>query len=342
MNKTVTAHQFSQQGPTTSRWTATIALLALSATLSACRKSASAHDASGVFEARETIIAAEVAGRILQFPIEEGQTLPRDTPAVELDCNGLQLQKVQLQASEHAITQKNTEAKPQLEILREQQKAAEAQLAVQREQLAVLSREQARFAELVKAQAVPAKQLADIEGQISILRKQMGSTEGQIGVIKAQRSSASEQVSLQNRAVNSEREPMQARISIIDEQIAKCKISNPISGTVIGKYAEQYEFATPGKPLYKIADLSTMTLRVYVTGAQLAQVKLGAATKVFVDAGSGFREHKGTITWVSDKAEFTPKTIQTKDERANLVYATKIKVPNDGSLKIGMYGEVTF
>jgi len=308
----------------------------------ACKKATHAHDASGVFEARETVIAAEVAGQILQMPIEEGQPLAAQAIAAELDCSALQLQKAQAQASEGAIAQKTTEAAPQLAILVEQQRASEAQLAVQREQVQVLERERKRFAELVAAQAAPAKQLADIEGQIAILKRQMATTESQVANIRTQRSSYNSQVNLQNRAISSEREPTQARIAQIDQQIGKCKVANPVAGTVLTKYAEQYEFATPGKPLYKIADLSSMVLRAYVTGDQLGNIKLNQAVKVFVDAGKNFRELPGTLTWVSDKAEFTPKTIQTKDERSNLVYAVKIRVANDGTLKIGMYGEVNF
>jgi HlyD family secretion protein len=150
-------------------------------------------------------------------------------------------------------------------------------------------------------------------------------------------------VDLQNRATSSEKEPTQARLSLVEDQIRKCTVTNPTAGTVLTKYAERYEFATPGKPLYRIADLEKMTLRAYITGDQLGNVKLNQPVRVFVDSGpDSFRELSGTLTWVSDEAEFTPKTIQTKDERANLVYAVKVRVPNDGSLKIGMYAEVTF
>lgn len=309
----------------------------------ACGDSHHVHDASGVFEARETIISAETSGQILEMPIEEGQRLSAQATAAKIDCSQLELQKAQLKATDVAITEKTTEAKPQLDVLIEQQKATESELAVQREQLAVLERERTRFAELVKAQAVPAKQLDDIDGQISILRRRMTSTSSQIAIIKQQRTSYVAQVALQNRATSSEREPVQVRIAQLDQQISKCKVVNPIGGTVLAKYAEQFEFATPGKPLYKIADLGKIVLRSYVTGDQLGNLKLDQPVRVFVDAGAdAYRELPGTITWVSEKAEFTPKTIQTKDERSNLVYAVKIGVVNDGSLKIGMYGEVTF
>jgi len=145
----------------------------------------------------------------------------------------------------------------------------------------------------------------------------------------------------QNRSILSEAGPLQKQVALVNENISKTKVVNPISGTVITKYAEQGEVTSPGKALYKIADLSTVSLRAYVTGAQLSQIKLSQQVKVLVDDGAkNYRTYTGTITWISDKAEFTPKTIQTKEERANLVYAVKIKVKNDGYLKIGMYGEV--
>ncbi len=308
-----------------------------------CTSKQEGHDASGVFEARETIISAEISGQIVAMPIEEGQTLPAAAVAVEIDCAQLILQRDQVRASDVAITERTTEARPQLQILQEEQKATEAQLAVQREQVEVLERERQRFATLVAAQAAPAKQLSDIEGQIAILKRQMALTQGQIAITKQRGASYKDQVVLQNRATESERTPTQARIASIEEQIKKCKVVNPIAGTVLSKYAEQFEFATPGKPLYRIADLNDIVLRAYITGDQLAQVKLNQKVRVFVDAGAkAYRELPGTLVWLSDKAEFTPKTIQTKSERSNLVYASKIRVKNDGSLKIGMYAEVAF
>lgn len=311
--------------------------------IAGCEKTASMHDASGVFEAQETIIAAEIAGQLQEMPITEGQRLNAGAVAARIDCKQLQLQKEQAQASNSAIGERTTEAKPQLEILRRQRKAVEAQFAVQQEQLTVLEQEKARFTALVAAKAAPARQLTDIAGQIAVLQRQMASTQSQIAVLTQRQASHTEQVALQNRATTSEREPLQVRIAQLDDQITKCSVINPLTGTVLAKYAEQYEFATPGKPLYRIADLSQITLRAYITGNQLGQIKLNQPVKVFVDDGpDAFRELEGTLAWVSDKAEFTPKTIQTKDERSNLVYAIKIRVPNDGSLKIGMYGEVTF
>lgn len=309
----------------------------------ACGDAKGGHDASGVFEATEVIISAETAGRILTFPVEEGQLLKAQELAATIDCAQLELQKAQAVASEQALGEKTTDAAPQVQILREQAMAQERQVAAQTAQLAVLKTEQARFAELVAASAAPAKQLADIEGAMAVLEKQIAASQGQVAVTRQQMKSALAQAELQNRAIGSESGPMKARISQIDDQIARCQVVNPVEGTVLVKYAERNEFAAPGKPLYKIADLRVMTLRAYATGAQLRSVKPGQVVRVLVDAGTKTsHELQGTVAWISDKAEFTPKTIQTKDERANLVYALKIRIPNDGALKIGMYAEVKF
>jgi HlyD family secretion protein len=308
-----------------------------------CQKEGDKHDASGVFEARETVIAAQIAGQIVEMPIEEGQVLKKDAVAAEIDCKQLMLQRAQIRASEEAIGERTTEAAPQLAILKAEQGATVSELAVQKEQRDVLERERERFERLVAAKAAPAKQLSDIEGQIAVLARQMASTQSKLEINKQRRVSYSAQIDLQNRATTSERTPTQARIAEIEDKIEKCKVQNPLDGTVLTKYTEQFEFATPGKPLYRIADLTTMTLRAYVTGDQVANIKLNQAARVFIDAGAkAFRELPGTLVWVSDKAEFTPKTIQTKSERSNLVYAVKIRVPNDGTLKIGMYAEVSF
>ncbi len=316
---------------------------ALASLLLACSGEETGHDASGVFEARETIIAAEIAGRIVSMPIEEGQTLKAQQVAAEIDCKQLELQRAQIAASDLAIGERTRAAQPQLEILRSQEKAQGAQLGVQREQLSVLERERKRFAKLVAAQAAPKKQLADIEGKIAVLKRQMALASSQIAIIRQQRSSYSEQVDEQNRATSSERQPTRARMDQIDDQIKKCIVVNPIGGTVLTKYAEQFEFATPGKPLYRIADLSKLVLRAYITGDQLSAIKLNQQVRVFVDAdANSYRELPGTLIWISEKAEFTPKTIQTKSERSNLVYPVKIRVANDGTLKIGMYAEVAF
>jgi len=178
---------------------------------------------------------------------------------------------------------------------------------------------------------------------VNVLKEKIVAAKTQLNVLQSQINSQRRSVAIQNRGILSEKEPMEKKVALIQDQLNKTLIKNPVSGTVLTKYAEENEFTATGKALYKIANLSTMKLRAYITGNQLSQVKLNQPVKVKVDDGKGkYRVLPGTITWISDKAEFTPKTIQTKDERANLVYAVKINVANDGYLKIGMYGEVVF
>lgn len=309
--------------------------------LAACNGDNQEFDASGVFEADEVIISSESVGKILRFEVEEGTELKAGQVIGSIDCTNLSLQKAQIEASIDALGQKTNDAAPQTQIIREQLVLQQRQIATQREQLRILERERKRIENLVKAEAVPAKQLDDVEGQIDVLKKQIEATESQVSVLNQQIKSQQQQVSIQNRGVLSERKPLEERIAQMNDQLQRCNITNPIDGTVLVKYATADEMTATGKALYKIANLSTLTLRAYITGDQLAKIKLNQSVKVFVDNGKdAYKEVSGTVTWIASKAEFTPKTIQTKDERANLVYATKIKVKNDGYLKIGMYGEV--
>lgn len=311
--------------------------------LAACKSSKDDFDATGVFEAEEVIVSAESAGKLLNFNVSEGENLKVGQAVGEVDCQNIGLQKAQVQASILALKLKQNEASPQIQILAKQVDAQRAALATQKEQLSVLEREKVRVQNLVKAEAVPTKQLDDIVGQIDVLKKQMESTQSQIGVFNQQMASQKEQVQIQNRGILSETQPLQVRVSQIDEQLGHCKIINPIDGTVLVKYAEAQEVTGMGKPLYKIANLETMTLRAYIAGTQLGKIKVNQPVKIFIDNGKDtYKEMTGTVSWISSKSEFTPKTIQTKDERENLVYATKIKVKNDGFIKIGMYGEVKF
>jgi HlyD family secretion protein len=197
-----------------------------------------------------------------------------------------------------------------------------------------LLHEKTRIENLLKLDAATGKQLDDINAQIDVVKRQMNVTRQQINV--QQNNTAT-----QNRAILSNTKPLQKKIAQLNDLLQKTGVLNPIAGTVITKYAEAGEMVTAGKALYKIADLSELNLRAYVTGEQLPKIKLGQPVKVMIDDGAKkYKEYSGIITWISDKAEFTPKTIQTKEERANLVYAIKVKVKNDGYLKIGMYGEV--
>jgi HlyD family secretion protein len=272
-------------------------------------------DASGSFEAVEIIISAEGNGVLKEFEIEEGQILQAGQFIGYIDSTQLFLKKKQLETQIFALLAKKPNIPVQLSALQEQLKTAEV--------------EQQRIENLLKSDAATTKQLDDVNAQIEIIKKQ----------IDAQKST----LVISSDGINKDVLPLQVQVEQLNDQLQKCKIFNPINGTVLTKYAEQNEMAAIGKALYKIADLSTIILRVYISSNQLGQVKLNQKVKVHTDDGSGgFSEKEGIITWISDKAEFTPKTIQTKEERANMVYAIKIKMPNDGVYKIGMYGEVSF
>lgn len=305
-----------------------IAFLAISM-LTACKNGNGNADASGTFEANEVIVSAESSGKLTSFTVEEGQLIAKDSVVGTVDATNISLQKEQVESSIQALGEKTADVSPQVKLL-------ENQLAVQQSQLNNLLHEQGRIQNLLKQDAATGKQLDDINAQVDVAKRSMNVTRQQIQVQQ-------NNVATQNRSILSEGKPLQKRVAQLEDQLKKTTIVNPIAGTVLTKYAEQGEITSAGKALYKIADLSTITLRAYITGTQLSQVKLGQAVKVLVDDGAKkYKEFTGTITWISDKAEFTPKTIQTKEERANLVYAMKIKVKNDGYLKIGMYGEVKF
>lgn len=296
--------------------------------LASCGSNNSRSDASGTFESDEVVVSASASGKILSLKIEEGSTIAKDSIVGQVDPVELSLQKDQVRASIDALHEKTSDVAPQVAMLQDQ-------LAVQQAQLNNLLHEQSRIENLLKEDAATKKQLDDITYQIESVKKQMSVTKQQITV---QRTA----VATQNRSILSEGKPLEKKAEQLQEQLNKTNILNPVTGTVITKYAEEGEVTSNGKPLYKIADLSTLNLRAYVTGDQLPQIKLGQEVEVLVDSSNKYKKLTGTITWISGKAEFTPKTIQTKDERANLVYAVKIKVKNDGYLKIGMYGEVKF
>ena len=295
----------------------------------ACTSKKQQYDAAGTFEADEVIVSSELTGKIISFEVEEGQVFSKDSVVGILDATNISLQKEQAEANFQALSEKTADASPQVKLL-------ERQLAVQQSQLNNLLHEQTRTQNLLKQDAATGKQLDDINAQIDVSRKNLEVTQQQINVQK-------NNTATQNRSILSEGKPLEKRVAQLEDQLKKANIINPVSGTVITKYAEAGEITSAGKALYKIADLSAMTLRAYITGSQLSQVKLGQTVKVLVDDGAKkYKELSGIVTWISDKAEFTPKTIQTKEERANLVYAMKVKVKNDGYLKIGMYGEVQF
>jgi HlyD family secretion protein len=281
----------------------------------ACTSNKDTFDASGTFEAVETVISAEATGTIKALSIEEGQELKAGALIGYVDSVQLYLKKKQLDAQINALLSKRPVISVQLASLQAQLKTAE--------------KERERFTKLVKSDAATQKQLDDIDAQVELIQKQ----------IEAQRST----LDISRAGFDKDTNPLVAQVQQTNDQLAKCKIINPVNGTVLIKYAEANEMATMGRPLYKIADLSTLILRAYISGNQLPQVRLNQKVKVNTDDGKGgFKETEGMVTWISDKAEFTPKTIQTRDERANMVYAIKVKVANDGSYKIGMYGELKF
>jgi len=303
-----------------------ILLLSLAAIVS-CGKKNDQYDVSGTFEADETIVSSEVTGKIIDLKINEGDTVKAAQVVGSIDAENLQLQKEQVEASMNALEEKTTDISPQITLLQDQVK-------VQQSQLDNLYHERSRTENLVKADAAPRKQLDDINAQIDVVKNQIATNMQQMNVQK-------NNAATQNRSILSEKKPLQKKAEQIQEQIQRANIVNPANGTVITKYAEAGEVTSAGKALYKIADLSNITLRAYITGDQLAQIKLGQQVKVIIAAGDDKKkEYAGTLRWISDKAEFTPKTIQTKDERANLVYALKISVKNDGYLKLGMYADV--
>jgi len=297
--------------------------------IAGCNLNNQSFDAQGTFEADEVIVSSEVPGKILTLNLEEGSVLAKDSVVGIIDSVPLQLQKAQIEATIGALHEKTMDVKPQIKLLNDQ-------IAVLKVQLDNALYEKARTERLIKSDAATTKQLDDINTQIDVLQKQIAVNEQQIKVQETT-------TGTQNSTVLSEYKPLKKSVAQIDDQLRRANITNPINGTVLTKYAMGGEVTSAGKALYKIADLSVITLRAYITGTQLAEIKLNQQVTVLVDSNAAkYRKYIGIITMISDKAEFTPKTIQTKDERANLVYAIKIHVKNDGYLKIGMYGEVKF
>jgi HlyD family secretion protein len=281
--------------------------------LAACIPNDNQYDASGTFEAVETIVSAEATGTIHALDIREGEVLKSGTTIGYIDSTQLHLKRKQLQAQIRAVLSKKPNINTQLASLLEELQQAE--------------REQKRIANLLRSDAATQKQFDDASAQVAIIKRKIAAQESALGITTA--------------SLSEETLPLRVQIEQLDDQLTKCRIINAVNGTVLTKYAEAHETAVAGKPLYKIADLSEVILRAYVTGDQFSQIKLNQKVTVLVDSSKdSYKEYPGVIQWISDKAEFTPKTIQTKDERANLVYAVKIGVKNDGYLKLGMYGEV--
>ena len=308
----------------------TIAVLFLFAMLMfACNQNNYKTDASGVFESDEVMVSAEQNGKIVSFPIKEGDQIRKGVVVGRIDVSNTILQKQQVEATIQSLREKTTDPKPEIELVKRQQAVQEAQLAHQ-------LREKGRTENLLKSNAATQKQLDDMNAAIDQLQKQIKVSKQQIVLDESK-------IATQNRSILSEQNPLEKSVAQIQDQINKGQIVNPISGIVLTKYALEGEMTTIGKALYKITNLDTITLRAYITESQLTSVKLNQSVKVYTDDGAkNYKEYPGQVYWISDKSEFTPKTIQTRDERANLVYAVKIRVKNNGYLKLGMYGEVKF
>ncbi len=283
--------------------------------LSGCGNKNDKYDATGTFEATEVIVSSEASGKLIDFNVNEGDQLQQGKEVGYVDTVQLYLKKLQLQANTTTV--------------RSRRQDIGKQIAAIKQQIVTQEREKKRWENLVKSNAGNQKQLDDINSQIAYLQKQL----------IAQTSTLENN----NAGVNGESSSLEIQIAQLNDQLSKCHIISPINGTVLSKYAEKGELATPGKALFKVADIENMFLRAYITSDQLSKIKIGQKVKVFADyGGENVKEFPGTVTWISNKSEFTPKGILTKDERANLVYAVKVAVKNSGDIKIGMYGEVSF
>lgn len=281
--------------------------------LTACGDKDAEYDASGVFETTEVIVSAKGTGEIVSLNIEEGQTVKADQLLGELDMTQLTLKRQQLNAGKDAAASRRLDTGRQVASLRQQ--------------IANLKSEQARFKALLNDGAATQKQVDDIGYQIATLKKQLAAT--------------NEQVATANQSIDGQSAGFDAQISQVDDMMRQARITSPISGVILSKYAEKGEYAVPGRALFKVGDVSDMKLRAYITAEQLTGLKIGQKVTVYADQGTkGRKAYEGTVSWISSEAEFTPKTIQTRDERSNLVYAIKIAVKNDGLIKRGMYGDV--
>lgn len=289
-----------------------IQIIALSLLIiGACKNGEKKSDAFGNFEAVETIVSSETAGKLLSMEVKQGDQLEPGKLIAQIDTTEIILKKLQTEAQLVASETKKQNVTAQINVLKEQKKNAQTT--------------QQRIAKMFADQAATQQQMDDINGQLNVLDKQISATNTQFQLIA------------------SEMEVVKRQLDLFNEQLTKCQIKSPNKGTVLETYLETGELATPGKPVLKMADLSNLELKVYVSGAQLSNVKLGNEVKILIDSGAKeMQSLSGKISWISSESEFTPKIIQTKEERVKLMYAVKIVVPNDGSLKIGMPGEVNF
>lgn len=332
-------------------------LASLAFIMASCGEDKKDYDATGTFEATEVTVSAESSGQLISFNVAEGQLLNGGITVGQIDSRQLTLKRAQLATSNDQLmaTHGQLDAnKRQLAANRQatasKQLDLKKQVASIRQQIANQQRERQRFSELLRDGAVPRKQVDDIDYQIQVLQKQLAATEEQIA---SQNAALVEQnkgiaaqidgINSQQAGVSAQQAGVRAQQAQLDDQIAHTFVKSPLSGTVLEKYAEQGEFVSIGKPLFKIADTKRMFIRAYITSEQLKDVCLGQKVKVMADYGNGQKkQYNGVVTWISSRSEFTPKTIVTDNERADLVYAVKIQFQNDDYVKIGMYGEVKF
>ena len=292
-----------------------IAMAGVALLLNACGRKERQYDATGVFEATETTVYAEQTGALLTFNVEEGDTVGQNREVGLIDTTQLWLKMKQAEAMKS--------------VYQSQKPEQEKQIAVTRQQLAKAKQDQQRFKELVADGAAPAKMLDDANSQVEVLQRQL---DAQLSSLR-----------VNTNALDKQMDATDVQAEQLRDQIRKCHILVPAKGTVIEKYVERGEFVSADKPLFKMADTENMFIRAYVTSAQLENIKTGQKATVFADYGNGEKkEYEGRVTWISSRSEFTPKTILTDDERADLVYAVKVAIKGDGYVKMGMYGEVLF
>ena len=325
--------------------------------VASCGKDKQDYDATGTFEATEITVSAELSGQLKSFNISEGQVLNNGVTVGQIDPRQLTLKRNQLATNNEQLAATHGQLAANKRQLAANKQATSSrqldlkkQVAAIRQQIVNQKRERQRFTELLKDGAVARKQVDDIDYQLQVLKKQLAATEEQIASQNAALADQNkgitaqmEGIDAQQAVVNAQQAGVRSQQAQIDDQIAHTFIKSPITGTVLEKYAEAGEFVAVGKPLFKVANMKRMFIRAYITSEQLKNIKLGQKVKVMADYGKGQKKaYNGVITWISSRSEFTPKTIVTDDERADLVYAIKIQFQNDGYVKIGMYGEVKF
>ena len=311
--------------------------------LAACGKKEKAFDATGTFEATEVTISAKATGELKSLDVTEGQTVEGGTQVGRIDTYKLVRKKQQLETQRGQLQASKRQLSSNRSATSSQQLDLNKQLSSIQQQIANAQRERQRYSELVRDGAVPRKQLDDIDNQIKVLNRQLEATRDQLRSSNAALAEQGKGIGAQIDGIDAQIAGIDAQQRQLDDQIANADVVVPDKGTVLEKYVEQGEFVSTGKPLFKVADVDNMFIRAYVTSAQLQGIKVGQQCKVFADYGDGQRkEYPGTVTWISSRSEFTPKTILTDNERADLVYAVKIAIKNDGYVKIGMYGEVKF